>query len=193
MKEHKLENAFENIDMKTGKRVVYLVADKRHERYAHLLQTLISAKRENLKCAIYTTEVYRANMAKASSDNVIIFVGDNPISNAMPKVKNQATTKFGLFYGWYGTRAKLATSSVIWWPRLYAKFVAYHNNLSRGLGLKIRSYPGTELIHYVLPQVPFIGIPLLKRNEINRQQFTACVMLFVTRGLDDFLASVFDG
>ena len=175
------------------------MAEKKHEKYAHLLQTLISAKRGDLKCAIYTKDVYRANMARASSDNIIIFVGSNDISNAaLPSFQNQGIDKYGLIYGWHGTRAKLFTRNKFWLPSLYSDFVSYYNGLYKNFEKEIHVYQAKEGVRdaLLLVGLGLIGLSfrfLLKRNEIAKQQFDSCVMLFFNDGLDRFIRSATSG
>ncbi|GEM_PF-2734860 len=214
-KDRLLENAFEIFDKSTGKKIVYIMADKKCERYAHTLQTLISAKHD-LKCSIYTKQVYKAHMSKVSSDNLIVFIGENDISNAaLPKVKNQADGNFGLVYGWHGKRAIISTESIFVNQQSLKDFVEYYNNLCEGMQKQITQFGAcNDLLTYfsiigggimglgglgIIPIVTssfvlsfgFVGIKnknTFKNFKIKKDlQYRACIMEFYNNGLDKFI------
>lgn len=194
MAEEKFENAFETIDKLTGKKVLYIMADKNCEKYAHKLQTLISAK-NNVKCCIYTKSVYRDNMARVSSDNIILFIGDNNISKpALPNVKNHAKEEYGLFFGWYGKRAKISRSPKFVGYQKQTEFIEYYNQLCADFEKKIVIYGISDLFVdvAVVGAAGLLGLGIkkfLKRFIDKDLQYNACIMEFFNQGLDEFLES----
>ncbi len=157
---------FPTSDAKTGKLSVYLVADKKQVKYAYKLQTLIST-RNYVKSVIYDLNVYKANQHKTSSDNLIIFIGENDISSAaVPNVNNQAQLQqLGLFYTWLGTRAKISVSM----PALKRDKI-------------------TELFRYINPTL-IAYEKLWYKTKFEKFQYNAVIMDFVDNGLDKFIGA----
>lgn len=188
------ENAFETIDKSTGKKIIYIMADKSCEKYAHKLQTLISAKHD-VKCCIYTKEVYKANMSKVTSDNIIVFIGENDISTAaLPNVKNQAPEDYGLFYGWHGKRAKISVMFKIAGYQKHKDFINYYNKLCTNFEEEIKIYNIKDFA--MIAAFGLIGLMVRTIANLtidNKLLYNACIMEFFKNGLDNFIKGTCDG
>lgn len=192
------DEIFKVKDELTGKKIVYITVDKNCMEYAHMLQTLISEMKD-VKCCIYTKKVYTDNMAKASSDNLIIFIGENDISKATIKLMQNDTKgnkKFGIRYGWKGTRAVLWTESIFWKFGSKKNFYKYYRNSYSQFEKVLEPYNLKEGVAdvAVLLGAGLIGVGIKKliQNIINAKklkeaQYNVCLMEFIKNYLPDFI------
>lgn len=201
-KEFNLEDAFKIKDEKTGKKIVYITADKSAMKYAHTLQTLIS-ELKNVKCCIYTKEVYEHNMAKASSDNLIIFIGQNNISSQTIKLiesRRSAEGKYGVNYGYIGTRAVLWRKSIFWNFNEKKNFYKYYQKIYSNFQQVTLGYNAKKAIEDIIVGIGLgligLGVKKLllenisKNKKIKEAQYNACIMEFINSGLQDFIKEV---
>lgn len=97
---------------------VVIVADKNHQKYASFLLQLFSSKDDSenrvvgvkdnsVKTVIWTDKEYQASKAKATSINKFIFIGDSKIIRDETVNIPRTFKKYGMQYGWLGSRAIL--------------------------------------------------------------------------------------
>lgn len=190
------EKFFKVKDEQTGKKIVYITADKNCMKYAHMLQTLISEMKE-VKCCIYTKKVYEDNMSKASSDNLIIFIGENNISKPtiqLMQYSDNKNKKFGIRYGWRGTRAVLWSESIFWKFGIKKDFYKYYENTYSQFQKALVPYNAKKGVAEVavLLGFGFIGVgkifdEIINGNKLKKAQYNACLMEFIKNSLPNFI------
>lgn len=197
-----IEDAFKIKDEKTGKKIVYITADKSCMKYAHTLQTLIS-ELNNVKCCIYTKEVYEHNMSKASSDNLIIFIGENDISNQTIKLiesRKSVKGRYGVNYGYVGTRAVLWIESIYWNFKDKKEFCEYYKKTYSNFQQVTKSYNVKKALEDLFVGIGLgligIGIKKLlienisKNKKLKEAQYNACIMEFIKSCIQDFIKEI---
>ncbi len=100
------------IDRQTGKKIVYIVYNKKDVKIAEVARSLIGMTK-NIKCSILEDNVLYSNY-QISSDNILIFIGD--VKNALESRKlaenARNSKKYGIHYGWNGKQAFIWKESI---------------------------------------------------------------------------------
>ena len=92
-----------NIDKETGKKVLWVIYNKKNQEHASLFSALVS-KKNNIKCSMMDSKALYSNY-KISSDNVLVFLGDIKEEKTARKLLINPNDKYGACYGIYGKRA----------------------------------------------------------------------------------------
>ncbi len=113
-----------------------IVCDEKTEQYANYIRQLISASDDKpeeivgvadgtVDAAVWLEKEYLANKAQISSNEHILFVGDNKTSKSESSSMVIKFDKYGMQYGWLGKRAMMKVSNEMLEPEKYDDFLKY--------------------------------------------------------------------
>lgn len=179
---------FDGSEAKTS---VVIVADKNHQKYASFLLQLFSSKDDSenktvgvkddsVKTAVWTDKEYKASKAKATSINKFIFIGDSKIIRDETANIPRIFKKYGMQYGWLGSRAVLDLD------QFYLGFALTSNKMNfanyvverhKNVGLTDNGRDSV-FINQVLIANPFV---------VKDVQYNCLVECFYLDGAEDFI------
>ena len=119
-----------------------IVCDDKTEKYANILRQLITSKDDTegevvgiedgtVDVAVWLEKNYRDNMAKISSKEHIIFLGNGEVSkNEYNSSMKMYYDQFGMTYGWLGNRGVIRVTTGIDDGDEYNKFVELYSNFN---------------------------------------------------------------
>ena len=113
-----------------------IVCDEKTEQYANYLRQLISTNDDKdgevvgiadgtVEVAVWLEKEYLDNRAKVSSNEHILFIGDNKTSKSESSSMVVKFEKFGMQYGWLGKRAMMKVNNEMLEPESYDEFIEY--------------------------------------------------------------------
>lgn len=113
-----------------------IVCDEKTEQYANYLRQLISTNDDKdgevvgvadgtVEAAVWLERDYMANKATVSSNEHILFVGDNNTSKSESSSMIVKYDKFGMKYGWLGKRAMMKVDNDMLSSDAYDEFINY--------------------------------------------------------------------
>ena len=113
-----------------------IVCDEKTEQYANYLRQLISTNDDKdgevvgiadgtVEAAVWLEKEYLANKAQISSNEHILFIGDNKTSKSESSSMVVKFEKFGMQYGWLGKRAMMKVDNEMLEPESYDEFIEY--------------------------------------------------------------------
>ena len=120
---------------KTAKKLI-IVCDEKTKDYANYLRQLISLNDDkegevvgvadgSVEAAVWTDKEYLANSAKVSSNEHVLFIGENKVSKSEISSMITRYDKFGMKYGWLGKRGMLIVDNELLAPEEYDQFIDY--------------------------------------------------------------------
>lgn len=120
---------------KAAKKLI-IVCDEKTERYANYLRQLISTNDDKdgevvgiedgtVEAAVWLEKEYLANKAQISSNEHILFIGDNKTSKSESSSMIVKYDKYGMKYGWLGKRAMMKVDNAMLAPEAYDEFITY--------------------------------------------------------------------
>lgn len=120
---------------KSTKKLI-IVCDEKTERYANYLRQLISTNDDKdgevvgiedgtVEAAVWLEKEYLANKAQISSNEHILFIGDNKTSKSESSSMIVKYDKYGMKYGWLGKRAMMKVDNAMLAPEVYDEFITY--------------------------------------------------------------------
>ena len=178
------------------KKILFIVADKNCMKYARILETLIS-ERKNIQCTVFDSiQVFEDN--KLSSDNLVVFIGKNKVSSSIVEIVNKNFDQFGVRYGWRGTRAAIWIESLradtIFNGERVNEFAKYYNkNLNEFNKLDEKLYEVRKFIiantfpALIFPDGELVFGSFQKIKEIEEAQYKLGVIEFMKNGIDKFI------
>lgn len=121
-------------EKKTTKLII--VCDDKTEKYANYLRQLVSTNDDEegkvvgtedgaITVSVWLEKDYKANMATISSNEHVLFIGENDVSKKEISSMSVKFNKFGMKYGWLGKRGMMIVSEVISQRDTYDKFIEY--------------------------------------------------------------------
>lgn len=121
-----------------GKQITKLiiVCDDKTKEYANYLRQLISVNDDKdgeivgiadgtVDAAVWTEDEYKHNSATISSNEHVLFVGENKTSKSEIGSMNILFKKFGMSYGWLGKRAMMSVDDTLLSPSEYKDFIDF--------------------------------------------------------------------
>lgn len=113
-----------------------IVCDEKTEQYANYLRQLISTNDDKdgevvgiadgtVEAAVWLEKEYLANKAQISSNEHILFIGDNKTSKSESSSMVVKFEKYGMQYGWLGKRAMMKVDNEMLEPESYDEFIEY--------------------------------------------------------------------
>ena len=121
-----------------GKQITKLiiVCDDKTKEYANYLRQLISVYDDKdgeivgvadgtVDAAVWAEEEYKHNSATISSNEHVLFVGENKTSKSEIRSMSIRFKKFGMSYGWLGKRAMMSVDDALLSPTEYKEFIDF--------------------------------------------------------------------
>ena len=116
-----------------------IVCDDNTVGYANYLRQLVSAnddedgvivgtKDDAIKVSVWLEKHYLDNMSTISSNEHVLFIGENQASKNEISSMNVKFDKYGMKYGWLGKRGMMIVSEVISQPETYNEFIELCRN-----------------------------------------------------------------
>lgn len=113
-----------------------IVCDEKTEKYANYLRQLISTNDDKdgevvgiadgtVDAAVWLEKEYLANKATISSNEHILFIGDNKVSKSESSSMIIKYDKYGMKYGWLGKRAMMKVDNDMLSAEVYDEFIEY--------------------------------------------------------------------
>ncbi len=113
-----------------------IVCDDKTKEYANYLRQLISVNDDKdgeivgiadgtVDAAVWTEEEYKHNSATISSNEHVLFVGENKTSKSEIGSMSIRFKKFGMSYGWLGKRAMMNVDDALLSPTEYKEFIDF--------------------------------------------------------------------
>ena len=119
-------------------RKLIIVCDDQTHGYGNYLRQLVSTndddnnivgtKDGSIGVAVWLEKDYLANMATITSDQHVLFIGENQASKNEISSMNVKFDKYGMKYGWLGKRGMMLISKTIDNPEDYNEFIELCRN-----------------------------------------------------------------
>ncbi len=176
---------------------IIIVCDKAHEKYANYFHQLISVKddkEENLKgikergvsSAVWLDKIYRDNKPKLPSSSLVVFIGESGIIKKETENIPKKYYKFGMIYGWLGSKAVLKVSdglhSGIYTIFDFKKFYDYASEIQEELGIESQSNENV-----ILSRLDVFGETVKNYVFLRNSQYNCLVNVFYLYGLTKFI------
>ena len=132
-----------------------IVCDESTVGYANYLRQLVSANDDEedviigtkdgaIKVSVWLEKHYLDNMSTISSNEHVLFIGENQASKNEISSMNVKFDKYGMKYGWLGKRGMMIVSEVISQPETYNEFIELCRNYKTEFEFK-KSLPEQEI------------------------------------------------
>ena len=115
-----------------------IVCDEKTVGYANYLRQLVSTNDDEeevvgtkdgaIEVVVWLEKDYLANRATITSNQHILFIGENQASKNEISSMNVKFDKYGMKYGWLGKRGMMLVSEVISQPETYNEFIELCRN-----------------------------------------------------------------
>ena len=115
-----------------------IVCDEKTVGYANYLRQLVSTNDDEeevvgtkdgaIEVVVWLEKDYLANRATITSNQHILFIGENQASKNEISSMNLKFDKYGMKYGWLGKRGMMLVSEVISQPETYNEFIELCRN-----------------------------------------------------------------
>ncbi len=115
-------------DFMFEKKEVIIVYDNESKEYCDYLFALISTKKDTVARCL-SLQQYEENIATLSSENNIIFIGNNKIIESKIKYTNNTFKKYGMNYGWIGRHCMLYVEDEMLEQDEYREFIDYTSKI----------------------------------------------------------------
>lgn len=200
-----------------------IVCEEKCRQYGDYLAQLISLEDDKEDVTVGTkdgevaTQVwlekdYKANAAQLSSNQYILFIGQDKLIKEKSSHMNMGFAEFGMKYGWLGKQAVLSVEKVIEADK-YENFISYAQNYQQNVEQLIKSKDkkalkagaaagaagvakaGALAVISLVALVPIAcigtGVMAVKKftlnSKIKEQQYSCAVMKFYLDDLSKFL------
>ena len=192
-----------------------IVCEEKCRQYGDYLAQLISleddkedetvgTKEGEVAAQVWLEKDYKANAAQLSSNQYILFVGQDKLIKEKSSHMNMMFAEFGIKYGWLGKQAVLSVEKVVETDK-YESFISYAQNYQQNVeqlikskdkkALKAGDAAGALAVISPVGLVPIAGIGagvmVVKKftlnSKIKEQQYSCAVMKFYLDDLSKFL------
>jgi hypothetical protein len=200
-----------------------IVCEEKCRQYGDYLAQLISleddkedetvgTKDGEVAAQVWLEKDYKANAAQLSSNQYILFIGQDKLIKEKSSHMNMRFAEFGMKYGWLGKQAVLSVEKVVEADK-YENFISYAQNYQQNVeqlikskdkkALKAGAAAGRELLKAAgalavispVALVPIAGIgagvmavkKFTLNSKIKEQQYSCAVMKFYLDDLSKFL------
>ena len=185
------------------KKEVIIVYDDDSKEYCDYLFALISTKKDTIARCL-SLKQYEETIATLSSENNIIFIGNNKITENKIKYTNNSFKKYGMNYGWMGKHCIIYIEEKILEQDEYKAFIDYasrvntkfkEENINIIESLKYNSLLAVFSSFFSILGLGFVTYISYKsylkyskdKKKIKNQQYSTLINIFFTDGLDKFL------
>lgn len=200
-----------------------IVCEEKCRQYGDYLAQLISleddtedetvgTKDGEVAAQVWLEKDYKANAAQLSSNQYILFIGQDKLIKEKSSHMNMEFAEFGMKYGWLGKQAVLSVEKVVEADK-YENFISYAQNYQQNVEQLIKSkdkkalkagaaagaagVAGAGALAVISPValVPIAGIgagvmavkKFTLNSKIKEQQYSCAVMKFYLDDLSKFL------
>lgn len=200
-----------------------IVCEEKCRQYGDYLAQLISleddkedetvgTKDGEVAAQVWLEKDYKANAAQLSSNQYILFIGQDKLIKEKSSHMNMGFAEFGMKYGWLGKQAVLSVEKVVEADK-YENFISYAQNYQQNVERLIKSKDkkalkagaaagaagvakaGALAVISPVALVPIAGIgagvmavkKLTLNSKIKEQQYSCAVMKFYLDDLSKFL------
>ena len=127
-----------------------IVCEEKCRQYGDYLAQLISleddtedetvgTKDGEVAAQVWLEKDYKANAAQLSSNQYILFIGQDKLIKEKSSHMNMEFAEFGMKYGWLGKQAVLSVEKVVEADK-YENFISYAQNYQQNVEQLIRAY-----------------------------------------------------
>lgn len=171
-----------------------IVSDEKN--IARIFQLWISETSE-YSGTIFTSKQYEDNEIDNRSDNIVIFIGKNKISKPLESIMDIKFDKFGIKYGWKGTRAfiKVKTSSLK--AKEWKEMMTYYSEKYEKINIQNGGYRAKHAMIDAFFILIAGGVPaVIIRNVISNRKMkeikynTAAFQFVELDGLKNFIKDI---
>lgn len=187
-------------DFMFEKKEVIIVYDNESKEYCDYLFALISTKKDTVARCL-SLQQYEENIATLSSENNIIFIGNNKIIESKIKYTNNTFKKYGMNYGWIGRHCMLYVEDEILEQDEYREFIDYTSKINTKFKEENMSalaiQQNSSIVSLFSLFTPILGLGYMayklysnysdNKKKIKDQQYGTLINIFFTNGLDKFL------
>lgn len=200
-----------------------IVCEEKCRQYGDYLAQLISleddkedetvgTKDGEVAAQVWLEKDYKANAAQLSSNQYILFIGQDKLIKEKSSHMNMGFAEFGMKYGWLGKQAVLSVEKVVEADK-YENFISYAQNYQQDVEQLIKSKDkkalkagaaagaagvtkaGALAVISPVALVPIAGIgagvmavkKFTLNSKIKEQQYSCAVMKFYLDDLSKFL------
>ena len=192
-----------------------IVCEEKCRQYGDYLAQLISleddtedetvgTKDGEVAAQVWLEKDYKANAAQLSSNQYILFIGQDKLIKEKSSHMNMEFAEFGMKYGWLGKQAVLSVEKVVEADK-YENFISYAQNYQQNVeqlikskdkkALKAGAAAGALAVISPVRLVPIAGIgagvmavkKFTLNSKIKEQQYSCAVMKFYLDDLSKFL------
>ncbi|MGN0475704.1 MAG: hypothetical protein ACI4HM_00040 [Ruminococcus sp.] len=193
-----------------------IVCEEKCRQYGDYLAQLISleddtenemvgTKDGEVAAQVWLEKDYKANAAQLSSNQYILFIGQDKLIKEKSSHMNMEFSEFGMKYGWLGKQAVLSVEKVVEADK-YENFISYVQNYQQNVEQLIKSKDkktlksgaaagatkaGALAVLSPVALVPIAGVMAVKKftlnSKIKEQQYSCAVMKFYLDDLSKFL------
>ena len=196
-----------------------IVCEEKCRQYGDYLAQLISleddtedetvgTKDGEVAAQVWLEKDYKANTAQLSSNQYILFIGQDKLIKEKSSNMNMEFSEFGMKYGWLGKQAVLSVEKVVEADK-YESFISYAQNYKQNVEQLIKSKDkkalkagaaavakaGALAVITPVALVPIAGIgagvmavkKFTLNSKIKEQQYSCAVMKFYLDDLSKFL------
>lgn len=182
------------------KKEVIIVYDDESKEYSEYLFALISTK-NNIVARCLSLKQYEETSVTLSSENNIIFIGNNKIIKNRIKYIDITFKKYGMNYGWIGKHCVVYVEDEILEQNEYKEFIEYTSKINTkfkdenisALALQQNS----SIVSLFSLFTPILGLGYMayklylnysdNKKKIKNQQYGTLINIFFTNDLDKFL------
>ncbi|MCB6570562.1 hypothetical protein LI142_13745 [Eubacterium limosum] len=160
----------------------------------------VGTKDGTVAAQVWLEKDYIANSAHISSDQYILFIGNDKLMKEKSTHMKVVFSQFGMTYGWLGKQAVLCVEKVVQTSE-YESFISFARSYQSDINVLI----GKKTTQKALPEKalipakaalaviqPAAGVALAVKQltlntKIKKQQYSCEVMKFYLESLSDFL------
>lgn len=169
----------------------------------------VGVKDGEVAAQVWLEKDYKANAAQVSSNQYILFIGNNKLIKEKSSHMKVAFSQYGMKYGWLGKQAVLCVEKVVS-AKEYNNFIAfassYQENLEKIIeekkeksktqknfetGAKAACVAALAVLGGTIAVTPLAGVVIGKRLTLNKkieqQEYSCAVMKFYLDDLSKFL------
>ena len=187
-------------DFMVEKKEVIIVYDEETKEYADYLFALISTKK-NIEARCLSLKQYEETSVTLSSENNMIFIGNNKIIENKRKYTDKIFKEYGMNYGWIGKNCIVYVEDKMLEQDGYEAFIDYASKINTRFKEEnintISLQQNSSIVALFSLFTPILGLGYMayklysnysdNKKKIKDQQYGTLINIFFTNGLDKFL------
>ena len=187
-------------DFMFEKKEVIIVYDEETKEYADYLFALISTKK-NIEARCLSLKQYEETSVTLSSENNMIFIGNNKIIENKRKYTDKTFKEYGMNYGWIGKNCIVYVEDKMLEQDKYKAFIDYASKINTRFKEEnintISLQKNSSIVALFSLFTPILGLGYMayklysnysdNKKKIKDQQYGTLINIFFTNGLDKFL------